>query len=611
MKKPLFLISGILSVSVVFAQALQNDSDVNVITCSEFHLTKPLSVLFAGNKLDIESESGLTKESHDRKKRKQPKFLYKSSDDIKYGEDVSVRQTAMGSRQAQAPIVNWLGQSGGGSYPPDPTGAAGPDNYVQAVNATNYRIYSKTGAIQFTGNLNSLWSPVTNGGGDPIVMFDKYADRWFISQFSDSGNQIYIAISQTNDPAGAYYAYTFTSPQFPDYLKFSIWADGYYMTSNQSPKVFCFERDQMLIGNPASRAVYDAYTPSNPVFGFYCPLPADADGQLPPAGTPCPFFAYTDNAWGGGSIDGIEILKMAVTWGTTPTAVISADAIVPLSAFDSSADPNWDDITQPGTTAKLDGGGSILEYRAPWRKWVGYNSVVLNFSVKISPTQRSTRWCELRQDQGTGIWSLMQEGTYTPDTDSRWMGSIAMDDNGSIAFCYAKSSSTISPSLCYTGRLASDPLGTMTFAEQTVVTGTGAQTGTNRFGDYSHTSLDPDGITFWHTGEYIKSGLPATRVYSFQLVPGNLGINESLAQPVFTVYQSENKLNFTAEKLFSNEEFVVDLFDISGKQINGKKITPTSNRFETTIDINGLAKGAYLVRVGNSNFQRVIKTVIN
>jgi len=37
---------------------------------------------------------------------------------------------------------------------------------------------------------------------------------------------MFIAISVTNDPTGSWYTYTFTSPDFPDYLKFSAWQDG-------------------------------------------------------------------------------------------------------------------------------------------------------------------------------------------------------------------------------------------------------------------------------------------------------------------------------------------------------------------------------------------------
>jgi hypothetical protein len=191
-----------------------------------------------------------------------------------------------------------------------------------------------------------------------------------------------------------------------------------------------------------------------------------------------------------------------------------------------------------------------------------------------------------------------------------------MDDNGSIALCYARSSATAGDyvSLAYTGRLAGDPLGTMTFAETTAIAGTGSQSGVNRFGDYSQTTLDPaDGITFWHTGEYMGGATGGsalrTRIYSFTL-PLSTGIDENSNTALVNAYQSESTINVVANNLPSNDEFVVDLFDITGKQLSGKKITPSSNSFQTTVDVNGLAAGTYLVRVGTPTFQRVVKVFV-
>ena len=243
---------------------------------------------------------------------------------------------------------------------------------------------------------------------------------------------------------------------------------------------------------------------------------------------------------------------------------------------------------------------------------MNYNSVVLNWPVQITTTQRSIKWVELRQNQSTGTWSLFQEGTYTPDASSRWMGSIAMDDNGSIALCYAKSSSAAGdyPSLGFTGRLATDPLGQMTFGETMVITGSGSQTTTNRFGDYSQTSLDPDGITFWHTGEFLGSGgAPRTRIYSFQL-PTSTGVEENAGSVQFNVIKSGNMLIVNATGLINNDNIVVDLFDIQGRQLSGKTVTPAGGKVQESISITGLAAGAYLVRVGNEKFQKVIKVVI-
>jgi len=527
MKKILLIISCFIITSGISAQTKSEETNSNVTTCTEFHVTLPLRDLVKMYPVDKKKDRE-ERESFDRQYRPHQIFLHTAAEGPQYGEDPAIRQTEMGTRSPEnkAPIKNWAGQvDNSGIRPFDPTGAAGPNHYVQAINSTSFRVYNKsTGATMLTGDLASLWSPATADDGDPIVMYDKFADRWFISQFGQTGNSIFIAISTTADPTGSYYTYTFTSPQFPDYLKFSIWENGYYMTSNQATdKVFCFERTQMLAGNSSARSISANFTTGS-VSAFFIPLPADAadNPTLPTAGTPLPFFAYYDNAWGGGN-DGVNIWKMTVTWGTTPAASITAATLIQTSLFDASYNATWDDVTQPGTTSKLDGIGGVPTYRAPWRSWSGYNSVVLNWGVLISSStgQRSIRWVELRQNQSSGTWSLYQEGTYTPDAHTRWMGSIAMDNNGSIALCYCKSSSTIYPSLCYTGRLASDPLGTMTFAETVAIAGTSTQTSTNRFGDYAHTSLDPDGITFWHTGEYIASGVK-TRIYSFQLPAGAL-----------------------------------------------------------------------------------------
>lgn len=506
---------------VVGISAIKTNAQNNVIYCSEFHVTRPLSEIVKDHPVDYSKLP--PKESGDREHRKAQKFLFSPADGPQYGNDPSTMQTYMGTIQnPKATLTSWAGQAISGMYPLDPSGAVGLTQYVQMINATTFRVYNKsTGAILLTATLGNLWSPATANNGDPIVLYDKAADRWFLAQFgSSTDKKIYIAISTTGDATGSYYTYTFTSAQFPDYLKFSVWSDGYYMTSNQSTqKVYCFERDKMLAGNSSARAVYQTFSPPNAGY-FFVPLPGDAsDGTLPPPGTPCPIFSYSDNGWGTGYIDAINIYNASVSWGTTASMTITSAGSVPTAAFDASYDPYWNDISQPGTSQKLDGIGGVLTYRAQWKTWNGYNSVVLNWGVKISSTQRSIKWCELRQDQSTGTWSMYQEGIYTPDSDNRWLGSIAMDNNGGIGLCYSKSNSTTTyMSLAYAGRRSCDPLGTLPITETVVVAGTGAQTGTNRDGDYSQTTLDPDGVTFWHTGMYMgNGGAQKTQIFSFQI----------------------------------------------------------------------------------------------
>ncbi|MEI6489062.1 MAG: T9SS type A sorting domain-containing protein [Bacteroidota bacterium] len=620
MKKATIILCFTFSITLLSAQNASDNREVHVIPCSYFGISKPLIEIMEYSTLveDVDNEERV--ESTDRLYRMPQKFKFSVNDGEEYGEDPSVRQTSMGNRQSLGPLVNWAGQTGN-AYPPDPTGAAGLNHYVQAVNLTTFKIFNKTtGAASAAVSLGSLWNPAVSNYGDPIVLYDKYADRWFISQFGQgSPNKIYIAISTSSNPNGTYYTYTFTSSEFPDYLKFSIWDDGYYMTSQQTTdKVFCFERDKMLAGNPAARSISVNFN-TGTVSGFYIPLPADADGVLPPAGTPLPFFSYYDNAWGGGN-DAIKVWSMSVNWiPTTPTAIITnSPTVINTSAFDASYNIAWNDIPQPIHSQRLDGLGGVCMFRAQWRKWATYNSVVLNFAVQISsnPIKRGIRWCELHQDQITNQWSLYQEGTFAlSDATNRFMGSIAMNGEGSIGMCYAilDSLNGISASLAYTGRLASDPLGTMSFAETVAIAGSGAQTANNRFGDYSHTSIDPsDDVTFWHTGEYLVNGGVATRIYSFKLPLGN-GIAENNSEnTIINAFQQGYSLIVNATQLPNADELQVDLFDAQGKLLNSKKVIPVSNSFETSFDISNLALGTYLVRIGkaNSYFQKVKKVIL-
>ncbi|MFM9005142.1 MAG: hypothetical protein ACKOSR_06530, partial [Flavobacteriales bacterium] len=487
MKRALFLFIVLILSIQVWSQRLARNKDSGYVVASQFAITPPLTEL--ARQFPVDENAAISKEkeeeeAEDRKKHRPQKFKFSVEDDpIVYGNDEATIQRGPGEKPSDNMKASWGGQTTTVFRPFDPTGAVGPNHYVQMINTTTFRVYDKTtGTVILTQTLGNLWSPATENAGDPIVMYDKPADRWMLAQFgSINNNNIYIAVSTTSDPTGSYYTWTFSSPAFPDYLKFGVWHDGYYMTSNQTDqvqRVFAFERNAMLTGSPTARAVWQGYSPPRGG-GFFCPLPGCAsDGILPPVGTPCPIYSFSDNAWGTGITDAVQIYNMSVNWASTPTASISLANTVPVAAFDASYSPSLLDCSQPGTTQRLDGIGGCLMYRVQWKAWPTYNSVVMNWAVRISSTQRSIKWCELRQNTTTGVWSLYQEGIYTPDTDTRWMGAICMDNNGGIGLSYIKSNSTtVFPGIYYTGRSACDPLGTMPIAETLVIAGAGSQTG--------------------------------------------------------------------------------------------------------------------------------------
>ena len=605
----LLITSCLILCNYLFAQK-NNLANAIQIKCTGFAISKPLSELTNNTDYD-DLETADKKEVEIR--RQKPANVNKKA--LPTGQDLAA-QTSNGQKSMSAPIANWQGLSGSG-YPPDPSGAASANYYFQAVN-TQYKVYTKTGGNVTGGgpfNLSALWAGSTDDG-DPIVLYDKYADRWFMSQFNGN-DKLLIAVSTSSNPLGAYYTYTFVpiAGTFPDYPKYSIWSDGYYFSSNTGApfKIGALDRAKILTGNPAATMI-SLDVPVTPNNGFFCPLTADADGQLPPYGTPCPAFTQEDDTWSAGGTDQLHVFKIAIDWVTPANSSVLLDQTLPTTPFNESFTSTWDDIAQPGTTQKLDAIDGVLMYRAQYRRWTGYNSVVLCHAVIVDPTTKQTglRWYELRQNTSTGIWSIYQQSTYSPDLHYRWMGSIAMDDNGSIGLAYAVSSSTVSPSLHYTGRNSSDPLGQMTYSETIAITGSGAQSGVNRFGDYSQTALDPDGITFWHTGEYLNAGNIRTRIYSFQIpLSTATSINDDLTKTDVILFQNENQINVKGLRLPNNEEMLLTLFSIDGKEICSQKIRPTNNSVDAVIPITDISKGTYLVRIGNERFQKVKKIIVN
>ncbi len=411
-----------------------------------------------------------------------------------------------------------------GVAPPDAHGEVGPIHYIQMFNL-GYQIWNKTTGASILGPIknNLLWAGFggpcqTENAGDPVVLHDQMADRWMLTQFTDTGAPFFncVAISQTSDPTGAYHRYSFSTPSFPDYPKYGIWPDAYYLNTRESGigvlGNIALERAEMLVGNPAARQV--RFTTTETGSGPNGLLPSDMDGStLPPAGTPN-FFVGTQDNDAGAVGDNILLYKFHVDWVTTANSTFTGPTVIPVAPFNSflSTCAGRSCIPQLGTTNQLDhlGYRQRPTFRLAYRNFGTHASLVTNQSVEASPGMAGVRWYELRSTPPTVDPTLFQQGTYNPgSTDGifRWMGSIAMDHVGNMALGYSVSNASLFPGVRYTGRLASDPLGTMPQGEGTIVNGTGSQTaGGNRWGDYSSMNVDPvDDCTFWYTTEWVPT----------------------------------------------------------------------------------------------------------
>src|SRR5246127_2525755 len=450
---------------------------------------------------------------------------------------------------ATPPVTLGFEGLGNGQYgfsvtgaPPDTEGTVGATQYVQWVN-TSFAVFNKSTGALIAGPTagNTLWSGFgggcqTNNDGDPIVLYDKLAQRWVFSQFSVSTTPYLqcIAVSTTSDATGTYNRYSFQYSNFDDYPKMSVWPDAYYETFNMfaggttfvGADACAYNRSAMLAGTAGTQVWFQQGTS---VGGL---LPSDLDGTTaPPAGSPNYMLYFGTN--------NLNLFKFHVDFTTPSNSTFTGPTVINVAAF-SPLCGGGTCVPQPSTTQQLDSLADRLMYRLAYRNFGTHESLVVNHSV-VAGSGGGIRWYEIQNPSGTP--TVAQQSTFAPDSNYRWMGSIAMDKSGDIAVGYSVSSSSLDPSIRFAGRIPTDPTSTLE-AETNVVSGTGSQTtGLGRWGDYSAMQVDPvDDCTFWYTQEYIKSNGTFnwnTRIANFKFP------NCGSTAPDFTVSSAPPSLTIT------------------------------------------------------------------
>jgi hypothetical protein len=451
-----------------------------------------------------------------------------------------VIQAVAPSQAAPSVGVGFQGMSAGdGSQtgmPPDPNAAVGPNNIVEVVNTT-LAVYSKTGTKQYgPADTSAIWTGFgggceTENDGDATVAYDRAANRFVVQQFSlepyffGTGEYLEcIAVSATADPTGAWRRYAFAGfgDNFPDYPKLGVWPDGYYSTFNlfagafsfSGTEVCAYERAKMLAGQTARQ---QCETVDNQSLNGL--LPSSVAGSTPPpAGSPNYLLGLLVPPSGSPSV---RMFKFHVDWANPANSALTPDPATTPGGLKVANVPSFtlacggsNCIKQPSGGAKLDSLGDRLMYPLAYRNFGDHESLVVTHSVTAG-SFTGVRWYELR-NPNAATPAMFQSGTFAPsDSRYRWMGSAAQDKDGDIAIGYSRTGTDKPPGIFATGRLAEDPLGTMTQGEALLKQGNGLQISTLdcdnidcslRWGDYTSMQIDPSNdCTFWYTNQFIPS----------------------------------------------------------------------------------------------------------
>ncbi len=492
-----------------------------------------------------------------------------------------------------------------GVSPGDPVVEVGANHVIYAVNGTSttFKVYNKAGTLlsgpTSVGSLAPAGSACAADGGDPIVLWDRQAGRWFMLVLDSSNLCAYV--SKTSDPVtGGWWAYNYSTPSLPDYPHCGVWADSYVCGDNEGgaqQSVYAFDRANMLNGATARPAQRFASVPKLAGYGFQILTPVTFYGSTAaPAGRKQILARHNDDeahagASANGTQDFIDLYELTVDWTTPANSGIATLPSVAITEFNSwfRNYSTFATVPQPGSTSLLDPIREVLLNQLTYRNFGTHESIAGTFATNQNAARTGTvvdsgvRWFELRR-VGAGNWTLFQEGTFSPgDTSTHHlMGSIAMDKFGNMGMAYNVTKTTTPTkfaTLGYTGRAVSDAAGVMSLGENEIAIGAAAET-SGRWGDYYQMTVDPvDDCTFWFVGMYRPTGSWQTRIQDFKF-PACSGV---------TTYTISGTITTSAGA------------GINGVNVsNGSSSTTTSSTGAYTL--SGVANGTYTLTPSLSGY---------
>ena len=391
---------------------------------------------------------------------------------------------------------------GGGNVPPDPELAVGPNHVIAVVNVA-FEIYNKAGtSLVGPTTFASFMAANANCTGvfDPNANYDEEYDRYVLGIDAD-GVGYCIAVSQTGDPTGSWNLYYFDTisnrREFFDYPHAGIGQDAIYMGANifrgnsfNEARVYAFDKVAMYNGQTASAvsvgmgAAHDTPQPLN--------LHGWAQGTWPSSG---PHYIFAETNYDGSTH---TVFAWADPFGVNNFSTVGT---VDLNAATGvTAGMPIDTPQQTGGTLQAnDFRPQDFEYRDGFA-WT-------SSTVACNPgggTVNCIRWAKINPATAT----VVDAGVYGSNGQYRFFGDLAVNHCNDMAVGYTKSSTSMWPSIFYTGRKAGDAAGTLQ-AEAQLKAGEIAYTAFDgiprRWGDYTEMTIAPDGVTFWYLGEYSKN----------------------------------------------------------------------------------------------------------
>jgi hypothetical protein len=321
-----------------------------------------------------------------------------------------------------------------------------------------------------------------------------------------------------------------------------------------------------------------------------------------PEGEPAIIWRVWDNWWHPpySAVDQLELFELDIDWATPLSATMTGPIALPIEVYNSNLcgiNSNTC-LEQPGTTVRLWPLSNFITDKSKYMNFGDYQSIVGVHVCRVNEAGTAgQRWYELRKYPG-GEWYVYQQGTYSPTADHRFIGSISINEDGTIALGYNITSSTVYPGMRMTGRAVCDPINLMTAPEAISKNGT-ASNKTLDYGDYNSLVTDPVDGSFWFSGQYNVSNKWSSNVVHFT-VDGCLDEkslpleNTSLSDLTISPIPASNLITVGLQS-DGQSTVAIQIYDMSGKLVLQKSFMAGIGKNTFSFYINELASGAYVL----------------
>jgi hypothetical protein len=424
---------------------------------------------------------------------------------------------------SRTPAQDWLGHvDPGNTIPPDSHGAVGLNHVITATNDF-IRIHNKAGGAQVSQVTISGFTGVPNTC-DPYMIFDPTAQRWIFSAIgcANVGNFMILMTSNTADPTGTWRTITWVPAGVTMLL------DHPYVGFDNNMIVLSGRRfegpnlNSLVFGGSSLFLINKAamYAGTAITFGTNAQQidrnAADGDAPLPVTvydmpfssiGNPAPGTFYILQAWNSTSI------RLTTVTGNIPSATWNTGAAVfptsTLAAWNNGNIGNRAEQTVETRLLAVNDARISCGVMMNGRIWAAHH---VTLPATGTPDRVAVQWWQLDGTPGASLGNVLQNGRIggTTARTFKWFPSIAVNNNDDVLIGYTASSNTTRVGAAYVTRQANTPINT---TDDEFIYHAGENrywkdlgSGRARWGDYSHSSLDPVDGSLWTIQEYASLG---------------------------------------------------------------------------------------------------------